>query len=284
MKKSKRSWAAPDTLADIVAGVTAAAVLVLSVVTATNITQVPWFHENISSITLGLLSIFVVVAILEKRIFSKRLREELVEELKKVQIDSLQQRVKASGISNLYLSRADYLEYRGAATLADYLGTSKTTIRIAAHWLSQGIEMEGIADSLAKFVKEGRTVEIAVVDPDSSSIKQVSDFFGISENDAVNRINGTLTDLHRAKMSLPRNKLRRFRILTYDTLATASVIMLDDDVIGGRIQVDFKVFQTPRHQSFGFELSGSETPSYQLWRRAYRELIDQGTEHPENAA
>lgn len=278
MKSSKAWWSRPDIVADLIAGISAFSALAVNVAVATNFVQIPWFQSNVQNITLGLISVFIVVAIFEKRVFSRQLKIELIDELKKVQTDDLQQRVRKVGVSNLYLDRADYAKYRGFTTLGEYLGSAQKTAKVVAHWMSQGIEMEGVADTIADIVKSGKTVEIAVVDPNSSALEQIASYFALTEQTARDRINGTISELLRAKGALNQRDQKRFKIKTYDTLASASVVLLDDAGPNGRVQVDIKVYKTPRQKSFGFELSGKGNPLFDLWRDSYVDLMNEAKE------
>lgn len=187
-------------------------------------------------------------------------------------------RLRETGISNIYASRDDYVRYRDAGDLPSFLSLAKKSVTIIGHWMAQGTEIQGVAESIAALVLPPKRlkVEIALVNPRSAIVPALAQYLGLSEAETTSRIEQSLMKLHLARLRLGDEERKRMRLLVYDTLPVASIIMLDPDEASGRIQVDVKLFKQPRQHSFTFEVRGS-TPLYSRFRESWGHIV-QGAE------
>ena len=188
---------------------------------------------------------------------------------------ALMKRLADAGMTNFYPSRADYALYRGAATLTDYVRTASSTVRIAAYWMADGVEMEGIAERLAEMVRPPKKLEItiAIVDPTAPILPYMAQYLDIELPELRSRIQWSLFRLHQARSHLSDQDRPRFQIRVYRSLPVASVVMLDPESVHGRIQIDIKPYKTPRHSSFSFELAQRGHPLYELCKDSWFALI-----------
>src|SRR3954452_20037664 len=77
---------------------------------------------------------------------------------------SVIKRLKVAGLTNFYGSRAEFAQFWKAPNWIDYLRTAEHTVAVAAYWMAQGNEAEGIAYEIADLVRKPfeRTVTIAI--------------------------------------------------------------------------------------------------------------------------
>ena len=191
----------------------------------------------------------------------------------------LLRRMAAAGVSNFYASRAEYQSHRGAPGLTDYLATAHTSIKAATYWMAHGNEAEGAARVIADLVQQKNLeVDIAVIDPQSPHIAQLSEYLDIELEELRLRIRSSIARLLEARERLSPEAKTRLRIRSYQNLPIASVIMLDTDTDEGRVQLDIKPYRTPRDRSFGIELTGPDGPLYQTVRDAWTQLVESAPE------
>ena len=187
----------------------------------------------------------------------------------------LMSRIQRLGVTNFYGSRSDYVTHRGAPRLTDYLSSADSSIKVAAYWMAHGNEAEAIAVPIAKLAEEKRAlqIQIAVISPKSPVLSSLAEYLDVDLDDLRGRIRSSLRNLDRAREELSTHAKTRYSILVYDSLPIASVIMLDTDQPGGRIQIDIKPYRAPRDSSFGLELSGQGHPLYDVCLKAWTELM-----------
>lgn len=189
-------------------------------------------------------------------------------------------RLVETGITNFYFSRKDFTRYRHGDTLGAYLKNATRTIKIIGLWMAESIEMEGIIEELRRILENDDflLLEIAIVDPNSKIIPPLSKFLDTDEKELKARIKGSLESLYDLKVQLREPLKQKFQIKVYDALPIASIIMLDDGEEHGRIQFDFKIYQAPRVNSFGFELRNTGSSFYKLCRERYNILLKNSRE------
>jgi len=189
-------------------------------------------------------------------------------------------RVIKAGITNFYFSRKDYTRYRDGATLGAYLKNAKRTIKIIGLWMAESIEMEGIIEDLKRILEKDKfsLLEIALIDPNSEIVKPLSEFLGRDEEEVRRRVKASLESLLNMKTLLAEPFKQKFKVEVYTALPVASIIMLDDGEEYGTIQFDFKIYQAPRVNSFGFELKNTGSDFYKLCRNQFNYLLTQSNE------
>ncbi len=189
---------------------------------------------------------------------------------------SLMIRLDQAGVSNFYASRVDYVKYRDAPTLPAFLSLARKSVRIAAYWMAQGIEMQGVASAVANLIRPPKnlSVTIAIIDPTAAYVSGFAQYLGIREDELVMRAQSALYQLWKARDGLSQAERDRFQLKVYTAVPVASVIMLDPEEDGGRLQIDVKPYKAPRESSFALELSGSGHPLYETCRDSWLSLLD----------
>jgi hypothetical protein len=192
----------------------------------------------------------------------------------------LHKRLIDYGVSNLYASRVDYVKFRTASTLPGYLSLAKKTIKIAGIWMAEGVETEGVADTLMELVRPPNDVDItiALVNPKGKVIEPLALYMDLKPSELRTRITNSLMRLYDSKDSLGPREKGKFKIKVYDTLPVMSVILIDSETEKGIAQIDVKPYKTPRRLSFGLELKGQGKPLYDLIVKAYERLIEESEE------
>jgi hypothetical protein len=190
-------------------------------------------------------------------------------------------RLRDAGVSNFFVSRADYGLYRGATNLTDYLNTAERSVLVIAYWMAHGNEMENVAKSIRTMIENrpGMTVGIAVVDPDSDGLLGLADHLDLDVGDVRSRLKSTLRNLSQARELLPISQRVRLSLKVYHSTPIASVIVLDGDGPSGRIQLDFKPYRAPRTNSFGFELEGPGNPLFDTCLQSWRLMFDEAKDY-----
>ncbi len=242
--------------------------------------DLPWFQQKLAGITLLLLGLLILYAFIERRVTSDLRHAEAMQALDLLVQDRLATKLHLSGVRNIYTSRADYQKYRGQADLFDYLATSRESVHILAYWLAHGIAFEGVGHKLARLVVERPqfSVTIAIVSPKGKILPALAAYLGVSTEEVRSRAVHSRDELIAAKMTLNVEQQHRFIIKLYESLPVASIIMLDVASEEGRIQVDYKVYQAPRQESFGLEIRRNGTGLYHRFAEATLKQINDAEE------
>jgi hypothetical protein len=205
----------------------------------------------------------------------------------------LARQLDRAGLLYFFPSRSEYQRLRGTATQADYLRLAKKRIEVVAHSFGYAQRSQGVADELADILGKLPSLEItfAILDPRSYHVGSLARYLhGLPEpkdgngsavqtatKDAENSLRAdiiaTLRSFQNSKDRMRDSMRSRFTIKVYDALPIASVIMLDRGEMGGRAQVDIKVFGHPYHKSISFEL-GNDGEPYHTVVNAWGSLIE----------
>jgi hypothetical protein len=268
-------WKVPSVISDISTITVSISVIIISILDLLNFLDLSWFQSNIGKVTLILVSVIAFSQVVERRNLANNIFRDLSKEIQSIQPTKHFKRMESAGLSNFYVNRDDYTKYRGAPKLLDYLSLAKKSVRVAAYWMSHGIEMEGIANDLAEMVKQPKNLDlaIAIIDPTAPYIHNLASYLSMSPDELTFRAQNSLIRLWQARQNLPEDLKPKFKIKVYSTVPIASVIILDAEETNGRVQIDLKAYKVPRHQSFAFELSGSGNSLYDLCRDAWSRLI-----------
>ncbi|WP_460399181.1 hypothetical protein [Actinophytocola sediminis] len=189
---------------------------------------------------------------------------------------SAARRFTRAGLSNFFSSRADYARYREDGSLLGYLRLAKKSIHIASYWMAHGVEMENIAEGLARLVQANRelVVQVAIVNPTGEYCPGLAHYLGLAEQDLRNRAEASLRTMRKARAELGEIDRARFDVRVYQFVPTASFILLDVNEPNGRIQMDIKPFQVNRQASVSMEFSGPASSLYVLFRDSTLRHLD----------
>lgn len=233
---------------------------------------------DIASLLAGVISSIIATALLAILAWSRGWINFSWLSLRHVLL--LSKRMNDAGIVNFYASRDDYAKYRGAPRLLDYLNLAHRSITVAAYWMAHGIEMEGIAESIAEMTRKphNKKVVIGIINPTASYIDALSLYLDMETKELIVRVQSSLYHLWRAREKLSSEEKKRFQIKVYTTVPIASVIILDAEETNGSVQIDLKAYKTSRHNSFAFELKKRGHSLYDLWLASTLKLLDDSEE------
>ena len=182
----------------------------------------------------------------------------------------LYKRLSGVGFSNFYASRADYIRFRGAARLGDYLSFAQQKIVLIGLWMAHGVEIEGVINHIKNLIEQRPALHIgiALLDPDAVVLDSLGQYLNINADEIKTRINMAFGKLIEMKETLSENDKLRIDLRTYNSLPTFSSILIDPDADSCRIQIDIKVYQEARHNSFSLEFKGHGKYMYELLANA----------------
>lgn len=114
-------------------------------------------------------------------------------------------------------------------------------------------------------------IRISVRNPKNRSlINLTSKSLGITSDKLKAEIEEMINELKLCKQQLPELDKHRLEVSTHDLFPMASVIMLDATPENGMIQIETKLFDSSRNDSFGFQLT-KESPffskNYTSWQK-----------------
>lgn len=176
-------------------------------------------------------------------------------------------RLRSQRITRLTLSRGDY-----PSRLPNYLERAKQSIEIVSISLKL-TQDEG--DLLALFRRQLHSnpdfrIVISLMNPSTPYIDVASVSLDLTPDELREEIETMLRKLIALKESLSKTEQIRFQILVHDSFPMGSAILLDATPTSGSIQVETKLYRTPRTESFGYEVTAPSrffTQNYRAWKR-----------------
>jgi len=184
---------------------------------------------------------------------------------------ALANRLRSQGITRFTFSRHEYPE-----RLDKYLESAQHSIKI----VSVSLRVTGTEYALTELFRNKLAsnpafeIYISLLQPNSSAVVLMARALNIDPAALNKEIDEMLGDLKKLRDSLPSQEKGRLHIMTHDCLPMGSVIMLDCTPISGLIQVETKLYGSPRAESFGFEIR-YPSPFYErnlvAWNRVLAE-------------
>jgi len=189
---------------------------------------------------------------------------------------NLARALQYGGITRFTLSRRDYSGRPGSGPLRHYLATASHSIDIVS--ISMNVtQAEGSLISLfEQRINESATfrVRVTLLNPDSPVVSLLAKSLDLKPQKLQEEIIDTLHQLWACKCRLSADRRKGLEILTHDTLPIGSAILLDASPDRGRIQLETKLYQAPRIESFGFEISAPSdffSRNYEAWQRVFND-------------
>lgn len=178
--------------------------------------------------------------------------------------------LKKGGMTRFHFSREDYL-YR----LPQYLATAKHDITI----ISISLKLTSAEGSLISFFENRLANQsdfdicISLIKPESNAANAAAASLGIPVDQLNAEVRSMLSELIELKTRLPNAQARRLEILVHECMPMGSAILLDAQHGHGEIQVETKLYKSPRTESFGYIVSqGSQF--YQRNYHSWTQVID----------
>lgn len=160
-------------------------------------------------------------------------------------------RLRKAGLNRFSFSRHDYPEQLDA-----YLDRAKSSIRIVSISLRiTGTEC-ALSDLFRRKLASNPNFEICIslLKPDSHASQLAARALNMPPEVLNAEIRDMLRELIALRDSLPAIDRGRFRILTHNCLPMGSAILIDTTPSSGVIQIETKLYGSPRVESFSFEV------------------------------
>ena len=176
------------------------------------------------------------------------------------------------GLTKFHFSRDDY-----GRTLATFLDNAQTSISIVSISLKITHEEGRLTDLFRKKLaqNENFVVKISLLNPNNDSLVEIAaDTLNVSPKKLREEIADMLKALLDCQEQLMKSERERFIILVHNCFPMGSVLMLDTTPTGGMIQVETKLYKSPRNESFGFQLTKDGqffTRHYTAWQKIFQD-------------
>lgn len=187
-------------------------------------------------------------------------------------IDSTQaiESLQRAHITRFHLSRSDY-----AQTLREYLELAETSISLVSIYLtSKGGENDLIELFRTKLQSHSKFfLTVSLLDYRQAAVAPAAQTLGMTPERLQAEIRNMFESLLGLRRELDPSARRRFEILAHPTLPPASVVLLDENHSGGRIQIETRLYRSPGSESYGYEIVPGST-FYDRHVSAFRRLIE----------
>jgi hypothetical protein len=183
---------------------------------------------------------------------------------------ALAARLRKAGILAFQVSREDY-----GSGLCAYLENALHSISI----VSVSLKVTNDEGDLLSFFRrklaqnESLRVRISLLAPHSAASAMAAISLNQTAHNLDTEIITMLHEMMRARSLLPLDQQKRWEILVHEFLPMGSAIMLDVLPNAGRIQIETKLYRTPRVESFRFEIVGPG-PFYEHQCRGWTRVLD----------
>ena len=134
-------------------------------------------------------------------------------------------RMSDGGISNVYLSRAEYVKYRKEQTLEAYVDSAKKQMLYIGFWLSQGIEFEQIERAMRRVLDRGGEVELVFLSPDVTRTVAdgLADYLAIARPECKEKLESAWSHVKTFRDDLPQGLRGRILLKSHKEVLQESV-------------------------------------------------------------
>jgi hypothetical protein len=193
--------------------------------------------------------------------------------------------LKTVGLSAFYSSRDDYTKYRtDAASIDKYINNAKKTLKMVGISLITGIQFDDVLRVLKSRLESQADfqVTISLLNPYKNEPYIVlAPCFDTDGDTLMGKTKESLKALYELKTCLSEEAKKRFTLKAHNVVPFGSVIMLDDDTIGGKIQIEVKPYKVGLRKSFAYELVNEGGLFFETIRTSYINLINDGLQYEE---
>lgn len=191
--------------------------------------------------------------------------------------------IKTVGLNAFYSSRDDYAKYRtDAATIDRYINSATRSLKMVSISLMTGIQFDEIVTILKNRLMSQNDfkVTISLLNPFQDELYfALSPFFDCDPESLKDKTKESLNILLVLKKSLPENAQARFSIKVHNSIPFGSAIMIDEDTIGGKIQIEVKPYKVGWRKSFAYEIINDNGLFFETLRSSFNKLIDDGLQY-----
>ncbi len=160
-----------------------------------------------------------------------------------------------AGVSNMFISRADYSTRRRERSISEYIGTAREQLTYVGFWLAQGIEMENIEEAIHRLLSSGIRVQVVFLSAKLpiEERRKLAVLLGVSPNALDSRLTESWTRMHAFQNALSTDLRLRFQLREHSERLSSSAFVFDHGRPEAKTLVDFKLFAAGRQGSFGIE-------------------------------
>lgn len=196
---------------------------------------------------------------------------------------SLYNCLSSIGMNRFSRSRDDYVKYRKHAPTIDlYALEAKRTLTMVGVSFPTAIPNHGLRDSLKSLLESANkvVVRISLLDCRNAALMEaLAPVMEKSSEELKRDIASSVNGLVAFKKSLSEDARQNLHIYLHGCIPFSSAILIDEEELYGRIQIETKPYKAPLKDSFGFELSsGSTHPLYATLKRSFNRIINDGEE------
>ncbi|MDR0380762.1 MAG: nucleotide-binding protein [Oscillospiraceae bacterium] len=188
--------------------------------------------------------------------------------------------IRDVGLSAFYASRDSYAKYRtDTASIDKYIGTAKQTLKMVGVSLTTAIQFDNVSHILKSRLETQPDfqVVISLLNPYRDALYQsLAPFFDMDCEALKNKTKESLKKLFDLKNSLPKDIKDRFEITLHNAIPFGSAIMLDEEMIGGKIQIEVKPYREGWRKSFAYEIVNDGGAFFETVKTSYTHLIKDG--------
>jgi hypothetical protein len=193
--------------------------------------------------------------------------------------------MKNIGLSAFYSSRDDYLKYRAeAASIDKYINTAKTSLKMVSISLTTGLQFDEILRVLKTRLESQHDfhVTISLLNPYKIELfVGLAPCFDIDCEIFANKTKESLKALYNLKLSLKDEAKKRFNLKVHNVVPFGSAIMLDEDTIGGKIQIEVKPYKVGWRKSFAYEIINESGLFFNTIKTSFTDLINDSIPYEE---
>lgn len=166
--------------------------------------------------------------------------------------------VYETGLSGFYPSREHYKYRESAETLETYVATAKKCVTFVSVSLVKGINFDDLRTVLKKKLLEENTqflVTISLLNPFKQFLlDSLATVFEGDSQKIKEEILGTATKLIKFRKSLPSKKRTCLKLRFHNAIPFGSAIIIDENTLDAKIQIETKVYKATPKKSFAFEV------------------------------
>ena len=193
--------------------------------------------------------------------------------------------MNTTGLSAFYSSRDDYTKYRkDAASIDHYINTAKKTLKMVSISLMTGIQFDDVLCVLKTRLESQSDfqVTISLLNPFRDELYiALAPCFDIDFDTLKSKTKESLKALYELRTNLSNDAKKRFVLKVHNVVPFGSVIMLDDDTVGGKIQIEVKPYKVGLRKSFAYEFLNEGGSFFETIRTSYINLINDGLHYEE---
>ncbi len=169
---------------------------------------------------------------------------------------SVARRMRETGVSNFFPSRADYVRFRKQATASEYLATAQHELSYVGYWLAHGVEFESIQAAMRTMLQLRKRIQLVLLadDIEDDSKARIAASLGISPASLSDRLTNTWHDFTTFRDDLRPEERGYFALRKHREHIGASAFIFDYGTASAKTLIDIKLFGIGRQGSFGLEL------------------------------